>query len=80
MYKKTDSQEKISYKQCNVQLPADLVDKLKTEAHNLTGHKRRGLSDLLAICARHGWEAYQRGEVTIEREIVAFNYRLVKGN
>ena len=65
-------------KQCNVQLPVDLVDELKIEAHRLTGHRRRGFSDLLAICARYGWEAYQRGELTVDRQAMTITYRLVR--
>ena len=65
-------------KQCNIQLPIDLVDELKVEAHRLTGHRRRGFSDLLAICARYGWEAYQRGELAVDRQAMSIAYRLIR--
>ncbi len=65
-------------KQYNIQLPIDLADELKGKAQRLTGHRRRGFSDLLAVCARHGWEAYQRGDLTVERRAHAVTYRLVK--
>ncbi len=71
--------EKSQLKQYNVQLPADLVGELKREAHRLTGHKRRGFSDLLAACASHGWEAYKRGELSIERQPRVISYHLVRG-
>jgi len=70
--------EKSRLKQCNVQLPADLVSELKSEAHHLTGHNRRGFSDLLAACASHGWEAYQRGELAIKRRPMVISYRLFR--
>jgi hypothetical protein len=74
-----EHQESLS-RQCNVQLPADLVEDIKQEAYTLTGHKRRGFSDLLAACARYGWGAYQRGELKIERQPTVISYRLVKGD
>ena len=72
-------QKKKSSRQCNVQLPAALVSELKAEAHRMTGHKKRGFSDLLTVCAHYGWEAYQRGELTVERQPQVISYRLVKG-
>lgn len=72
-------QQENPFKQCNVQLPTDLVIELRAEACLLTGHRRRGFSDLLAIFAHYGWEAYQRGDLTIEREPRIVSYRLVKG-
>jgi hypothetical protein len=64
-------------RQCNVQLPASLIEDLKREGHRLTEHSRRGFSDLLTACARYGWAAYKRGELVIERQPVALYYRLV---
>ena len=72
------SGNQISRKQCNVQLPENLVDELKAEAHRLTGHRRRGFSDLLSICASYGWEAYQLGKLAIDREAKVVSYRLIK--
>jgi len=74
-----NSQQQKESTQCNVQLPKDLVSELKREAHHLTGHKKRGFSNLLAICARCGWDAYQRGELAVERRPQVISYRLVKG-
>ncbi|MCP4536596.1 MAG: hypothetical protein GY832_05570 [Chloroflexi bacterium] len=68
----------VALKQCNIQLPTDLVAELKVEAHRLTGHRRRGFSDLLAICAQYGWEAYQRGDLTIDRQAKVVTYQLVR--
>lgn len=72
-------QQKEASTQCNVQLPTNLVSALKSEAHRLTGHKKRGFSNLLAICARCGWDVYQRGELAVERQPQVISYRLVKG-
>jgi len=60
-----------------VRLPADLVEVLKREATTLTGHKRRGFSDLLALCARHGLEAYLRGEMEVEVQPAVVECRIV---
>ena len=67
-----------SLKQCNVKLPTDLIDELKVEAHRLTGHQRRGFSNLLAVCARFGWEAYQRGDLVVERQPATLTYRIIR--
>ena len=67
-----------SLKQCNVQLPTDLIDELKVEASRLTGHRRRGFSNLLAVCARFGWEAYQRGDLVVERRPITLTCRIVR--
>ncbi len=80
LHKAISQDGKTPLKQCNVQLPIDLVDALKAEAHRLTGHRRRGFSDLLAVCARYGWEAYQRGDLTVERQATSIAYRLVRGD
>jgi hypothetical protein len=63
-------------RQCNVQIPKDLVEELRVEAYRLTGHRRRGFSDLLSIFARYGWEAYQRGDLEIERRPKVVSYNL----
>ena len=65
-------------KQCNVQIPTDLVEELRAEAYHLTGHRRRGFSDLLSIFARYGWEAYQRGDLEIERQPKVVSYNLIE--
>lgn len=62
----------------NVRLPVDLVDEIKGEAHRLTGHKRRGFSDLLALLLRHGWDAYQAGELELETKPARVELRIVK--
>ena len=58
-------QSESSVVKVTVRLPRDLVTVLKAEAHSLTNHQRRGFSDLLAVCARHGLEAYQAGDLEI---------------
>lgn len=68
----------VARKQYNVQLPRDLADEVKTEAHRLSGHRRRGFSDLIAIFARYGWEAYQKGDLEIKREPQVVSYRLTR--
>lgn len=64
--------------QYNVQLPEDLADEVRREAHRLSGHRRRGFSDLITILARYGWDAYQRGDLEIGREPRVISYRLVR--
>ena len=72
------SNEAVSSTQCNVQLPTALVEELKAEAHRLTGHRRRGFSDLVTICARYGWEAYQRGDLEVKRQANVVSYGIVR--
>ena len=50
----------------NLNLPSNLANAIRQKAFALTGHKRRGFSDLVVILLRHGWEAYQAGELEIE--------------
>jgi hypothetical protein len=72
------SNEAIASTQCNVQLPTALVEELKSEAHRLTGHRRRGFSDLVTICTRYGWEAYQRGDLEVKRQANVVSYGIVR--
>lgn len=67
-----------AHKQYNVRLPRELADEVKAEAHRLTEHRSRGFSDLIAIFARYGWEAYQKGDLEIKREPQVVSYRLIR--
>jgi len=64
-------------RQCNITLPTDLIAEIKAEAYRLTGHQRRGFSELVSICARYGWAAYQRGELSVERKPKVITYQIV---
>lgn len=66
-------------RQYNVRLPVDLMEAIRDEGSRLTGNRRAGLSQLLAICAEYGWEAYRRGELVVEQEPLVTTYRLVRG-
>ncbi len=61
----------------NVNLPVDLVTAIKQEAVSLTGHRRRGFSDLVTVLLRYGWEAYQAGDLEVETRPVKVEVRIV---
>jgi len=61
----------------NVNLPANLVMAIKQEAISLTGHRRRGFSDLMAVLLQYGWEAYQAGDLELEMQAVTIEMRIV---
>lgn len=61
----------------NVNLPVGLVAAIKREAKNLTGHQRRGFSDLVTVLLRYGWEAYQAGDLKLEMQPVKVEMRIV---
>lgn len=48
-----------------VRLPTRLVEGLRREAYELTGHRRRGFRDLLAVCADYGLAALADGTLTV---------------
>lgn len=56
--------------------PVTLADAIRAEATRLTGHGRRGFSDLLLVLVQVGWEAYQRGEIEIELRPTAVEQRI----
>lgn len=60
----------------NLNLPASLTNAIRAEAFALTGHKRRGFSDLVIVLLRHGWAAYQAGELKIEMQPVAVEMKI----
>lgn len=60
-----------------VRLPTPLVEQLRQQAYQLTGHRRRGFQDLLAVCANHGLAAALDGDLTIELEPQATVLRIV---
>lgn len=61
----------------NVNLPVSLVTAIKRESRNLTGHRRRGFSDLVTVLLRYGWEAYQAGDLKLEMQPVKVEMRIV---
>ncbi|RLC76900.1 MAG: hypothetical protein DRJ03_22345 [Chloroflexi bacterium] len=60
----------------NLNLPSNLANAIRQTAFALTGHKRRGFSDLAVVLLRYGWEAYQAGELEIELQPVAVEMRI----
>jgi len=66
--KKTVSRKNgaVKKRKVNVNLPCALVDTIKRESTALTGHGRRGFSDLVAVLLAYGWEAYRAGDLKIE--------------
>lgn len=60
-----------------VDLPPGLAEAVRAEAFRLTGHKRRGLSDFVAVLIEHGWQAYKAGELEIELQATAVQHRIV---
>ena len=60
-----------------VRLPADLLGAIKAEAHDLTGHQRRGFQDLLGVLVRWGWDAYQSGALEVELQPRTVERRIV---
>jgi hypothetical protein len=53
-------------KQYNLTLPTWLADAVKQEGARLTGHQRRGFSDLVTILLEHGWKAYLDEQIEVE--------------
>lgn len=76
--KKRGSRSGITQRQkVNVNLPAGLVMAIKQEAITLTGHRRRGFSDLMAVLLQYGWTAYQVGDLELEMQAVTVEMRIV---
>ncbi len=67
----------VTWQKVNLNLPANLTNAIRLEAAALTGHKRRGFSNLMAILIQAGWDAYQSGELEIELKPVAVEMRIV---
>lgn len=67
----------VARQKTTVNLPDNLVDAIRQEAFNLTGHKRRGFSDLVTVLLRYGWEAYQAGDLTLEMQPAAVELRIM---
>jgi hypothetical protein len=61
----------------NVNLPLILVTAIKQEATSLTGHRRRGFSDLVTVLLQYGWKAYQAGELKLGVQAVRVEMRIV---
>lgn len=57
-------------------LPDNLVNAIRREALDLTGHKRRGFSDLVTVLLQHGWNAYQVGDLKIEMKPATIETRI----
>ena len=64
-------------KKVTIRLPANLVEDVKREAHRLTGHKRRGFQDFVAVLLRYGWNAYLDGELIVEMQPTVVQRRIV---
>lgn len=61
----------------NLNLPSALTNAIRLEAAALTGHKRRGFSELMAVLIQYGWDAYQAEQLEIELKPVAVEMRIV---
>jgi hypothetical protein len=57
-------------------VPSSLASALRGEGARLTGHKRRGFSDLVVALLEYAWVAYQDGEVEIELQPTAVEHRI----
>ena len=66
----------VSRQKVNLNLPSGLTNAIRQEAAALTGHRRRGFSDLMTVLLQYGWEAYQSGELEIELQPVAVEMRI----
>lgn len=62
----------------NLNLPVALVDAIKQESIAMTGHKRRGFSDLVTLLLEYGWDAHKAGDLELETKSVTVELRIVK--
>jgi hypothetical protein len=75
-----DAQERWGGKQTEKvtirKVPSTLASALRGEGARLTGHKRRGFSDLVVALLEYAWAAYQNGEVEIELQPTTVEHRI----
>jgi hypothetical protein len=59
-------------------LPVSLKKAIHQEAARLTGHKRRGLSDLVTVLLEYAWDAYTEGELEVQLQPTVVQHRIAR--